>query len=153
MMAILTSPRERSRFFKFAAVGIIGAVEFFGISNLLVAAVDFPLWLAGGIAFICAVLSNFVLNRYWTYPDSRAKHALHQFGLFGVVSAVGLAINQLILRLMEPVMEQIVGSLPFRPPVFPANFWADNLTLALATLIVMFWNFFANRYITYSDVV
>ena len=29
---------------------------------------------------------------------------------------------------------------------------ADNITLAIAVIIVMFWNFFANRYWTYNDV-
>ena len=29
---------------------------------------------------------------------------------------------------------------------------ADNFTLAVAVVIVMFWNFFANRYWTYGDV-
>jgi putative flippase GtrA len=29
---------------------------------------------------------------------------------------------------------------------------AKNFTLAVAVLVVMFWNFFVNRYWTYSDV-
>jgi putative flippase GtrA len=33
-----------------------------------------------------------------------------------------------------------------------AGRWGKNLALALAVGIVMFWNFFVNRYWTYSDV-
>ena len=29
---------------------------------------------------------------------------------------------------------------------------ADNLSLAVAVLVVLFWNFFANRHWTYNDV-
>lgn len=29
---------------------------------------------------------------------------------------------------------------------------ADNLSLAVAVLVVLFWNFFANRHWTYNDI-
>jgi putative flippase GtrA len=32
------------------------------------------------------------------------------------------------------------------------RFFGHNLTLAVAILVVMMWNFFANRYWTYNDV-
>jgi putative flippase GtrA len=37
-------------------------------------------------------------------------------------------------------------------PYLDSKTVGDNMTLALAVVIVMFWNFFANRYWTYSDV-
>jgi len=37
-------------------------------------------------------------------------------------------------------------------PLMDSTTLADNFTLAVAVVIVMFWNFFANRYWTYSDV-
>lgn len=79
MTAILTNPRERTRFLRFAVVGIIGAVVDFGVMNLLSSlfpvpivignVVISPLVWAGTISFIAAILSNFTWNRYWTYPD------------------------------------------------------------------------------------
>jgi putative flippase GtrA len=42
--------------------------------------------------------------------------------------------------------------LPFSLPLFGPSVYADNITLALAIVIVMFWNFFVNRYWTYRDV-
>jgi putative flippase GtrA len=36
--------------------------------------------------------------------------------------------------------------------ILPPDVMGENLTLAIAVLIVLFWNFFVNRYWTYNDV-
>lgn len=150
--SIITEQKERTRFFRFLIVGTIGAVVDFGVMNLLVNLFNAPLVLAGTISFICAVLSNFTWNRYWTYPDSRSKPIIRQLGEFTVVSVIGLAIRVPILALLEPLTYKLFISLPFEIPYFTAEFLSDNLTLAIAVIIVLFWNFFINRYWTYRDV-
>jgi putative flippase GtrA len=37
-------------------------------------------------------------------------------------------------------------------PGLDAKAISDNITLAIAVIVVMFWNFFVNRYWTYSDI-
>lgn len=152
MTSILTDPRERGRFLRFAVVGVIGAVVDFGVMNLLVNLFHLPLVPAGTISFICAILSNFTWNRYWTYPDSRSKRVVRQLLEFFVVSVLGLAIRIPILAILEPITYRFFTNLPFTIPFFTANFLSDNFTLAVAVIIVMFWNFFVNRYWTYRDV-
>lgn len=152
MMSVLSNPKERSRFLRFAVVGTIGAVVDFGIANLLVHGFSTSLVFAGTISFICAILSNFIWNRHWTYPDSRSKPILRQLIEFSIVSVAGLVIRVPILYFIEPLLNRILSQLPFRLPLFSPDFIADNLTLAIAVIIVMFWNFFVNRYWTYSDV-
>jgi putative flippase GtrA len=152
MTAILNNSRERIRFIRFAIVGTIGAVVDFGVMNLLVQVFRVSLVLAGTISFIAAILSNFTWNRYWTYPDSRSKSVLQQLIEFAIVSVVGLAIRVPILKYLEPVLERIILIMPLRIPILDNNTIADNLTLATAVIIVLFWNFFINRYWTYSDV-
>ncbi len=147
---ILTENKERVRFLKFAAVGTIGAVIDFGVMNFMSHAFDMKLVYAGTISFICAVISNFVLNRYWTYPDSRSRHILHQLGMFFVVNAAGIAIRVPILHFVEPVMISYFDKAAVQ--FLSAEFLAKNFTLALAVGIVMLWNFFINRYWTYNDV-
>lgn len=151
-VAILQDPRERNRFLKFAVVGIIGAVVDFGIANLLVYVFQVNLVVAGTISFICAIISNFTWNRLWTYPDSRSKSLITQFVQFLIISVMGLAIRIPILKFGEPLLLQIFEGLPFQIPIFTPDFLAKNITLAIAVIIVMFWNFFVNRYITYNDV-
>ena len=152
MTSILTNSRERTRFLRFAVVGMIGAVIDFGVANVLVYVFFAPLVIAGTISFISAILSNFFWNRYWTYPDSRSKPIAQQLIQFAVVNGMGLTIRIPILRWLEPVLYRLFSRLPLSLPVFSPDVLAKNLTLAIAVLIVMFWNFFVNRYWTYSDV-
>jgi putative flippase GtrA len=136
---------------RFAVVGVFGAVVDFGVMNLLVSLFHFPLVLAGTISFICAILSNFTWNRFWTYPDSRSKRLARQLAEFSLVSILGLLIRVPTLALLESPVHRLIERIPFQLPV-SENFIADNLTLAVAVSIVMFWNFFVNRYWTYGDV-
>jgi putative flippase GtrA len=150
-MTLLSSRQERTRFLKFMAVGAFGAVVDFGMMNLLTRLFDLPLVAAGTISFVCAVVSNFLWNRYWTYPDSRSRHPARQLGMFFAVNTAGVAIRIPILHFLEPPLLGLLASHPDRLPA-SAEFLAKNLTLAVAVGIVMLWNFFANRYWTYNDV-
>jgi putative flippase GtrA len=148
---ILTENKERIRFLKFAAVGALGAAIDFGVMNLMTHLFNMKLVSAGTISFICAVLSNFTLNRYWTYPDSRSRHILHQLGMFFLVNAAGIGIRIPILHFVEPVMERAFENVAHLSHA-SAEFLAKNATLAFAIGIVMIWNFFINRYWTYNDI-
>ena len=152
MTIIVSNPRERNRFFRFAVVGAFGAVVDFGIANLLVYVFSTSLVFGGVVSFICAILSNFTWNRYWTYPDSRTKPITQQLLQFSVVSVMGLTIRIPILHYLEPPLFSIFSSLPFSIPILSPDVLAKNITLAIAVVIVMFWNFFVNRYWTYNDV-
>jgi len=153
MTAILTNSRERTRFIRFAIVGAFGAVVDFGVMNLLVRLFHASLVLAGTISFIAAILSNFTWNRFWTYPDSRSKPLVTQLIQFAIVNLIGLVIRVPTLKFLEPVMEEFISFLPNKVLILDVNTIADNLTLAIAVVIVMFWNFFINRYWTYNDIL
>ncbi len=169
-----TNRKEFKRFSKFLAVGVTGFVVDFGVFNLLTRTVGLPAMLVFGvlikgstiaqaISFTLAAINNFLWNRYWTYPDSRTKPILRQFGMFFVLSMVGLAIRTPIFSLLSGPANTIVESVPYGPFAGLLNFAitglnltleqiANNAALAIAVLVVLFWNFFANRFITYSDV-
>lgn len=153
LTSIVTNPRERTRFLRFAAVGIIGAVVDFGTFNLLTMFVGMTAVLASVFSFLAAIISNFTWNRYWTYPDSRTKPIGRQLIQFSIVSIVGLMIRTPIIAFLEPLFTRIFTDFSFLPiSFFTAEFLADNLALAVAVIVVMFWNFFINRYWTYSDI-
>ena len=150
-MILLKDVKERERFLKFAAVGVIGAVIDFGVMNLLTQAAGMSLVLAGTISFVCAVISNFIWNRYWTYPDSRSRPIGRQLIMFFAVNIAGVAIRIPILHFVEPPLIDLFESMHLSSSL-SSEFLAKNLTLALAVGIVMLWNFFVNRYWTYNDV-
>ena len=151
MTNIITNPQERTRFLKFMAVGVFGAVVDFGIMNLFSKLFGLALVWAGTISFICAIVSNFIWNRYWTYPDSRSRPISRQLFMFFVVNVAGLAIRLPILHFLEPPMRGLFERLS-RCHVFTPEFLGKNFTLAVAVGVVMLWNFFVNRYWTYNDV-
>ena len=148
---ILSDNKETIRFLKFATVGAIGSVVDFAVMNLFTHLFNMPLVFAGSISFICAVISNFTLNRFWTYPESRSRHVLHQLGMFFLVNAAGILIRIPILHFGEPPMAGAFESMAHLSNA-AAESLAKNATLALAIGIVMVWNFFINRYWTYNDV-
>lgn len=147
----MNESKERSRFLKFATVGALGSMIDFGVMNLLTRAFSMRLVFAGTISFICAVINNFTGNRFWTYPESRSRHILHQLGMFFIVNVAGIAIRVPILHFVEPPMENFVRSTGVLSSFSPETI-AKNATLGLAIAIVMLWNFFVNRYWTYNDV-
>lgn len=150
-MILLNNVKERERFMKFAVVGVIGAVIDFGVMNLLTQATGMSLVPAGTISFICAVSSNFIWNRFWTYPDSRSRPITRQLVMFFAVNIAGVAIRIPILHFVEPPLLKLLKSALLSGSL-ASGILAKNLTLALAVGIVMLWNFFVNRYWTYNDV-
>jgi len=132
-------------------VGVIGAVIDFGVMNLLTQLFNMPLVAAGTISFVCAVISNFIWNRYWTYPDSRSRPIASQLTMFFVVNTPGAMIRIPILHFTEAPLFNILNTAQ-RVSFLSPEFLAKNLTLALAVGIVMLWNFFVNRYWTYNDI-
>ena len=150
--------KELTRFAKFMVVGTIGAVVDFGLLNLLMLTlraqrVDLGTWHLSGmltlngnltfsntISFTSAVISNFTWNRYWTYPESRSKPLAGQLGQFFVVNIAGLAINLTVLNALDPFFTRLLGPLGY------------NAAKAVATIVVLFWNFIVNRFWTYGDV-
>ncbi len=169
-----TNRKEFTRFARFLVVGTTGFVVDFGVFNLLIRTVGLPDVLifnvlidgavfAQAISFTLAAMNNFFWNRFWTYPDSRSKPILRQFGQFFVLSLIGLLIRTPIFSLLSGPAQAIVNSLPYGPFAGLLNFAvtvvhltldqiANNAALAGAVIVVLFWNFFSNRFITYGDV-
>ena len=143
--------KERVRFLKFATVGAIGSVVDILIMNVLTHLFNLRLVYAGTISLVCAILSNFMLNRYWTYPDSRSRHFLHQLSMFFLVNLMGIVFRIPILHFVEPGMAGAFENIAHLSHS-SAEILAKNATLAFAIGVVMIWNFFINRYWTYNDI-
>jgi len=150
-MSILTNARERTRFFRFMAVGTVGFVVDFGVFNLMISVFGVEPIVSNVISFSAAVVSNFTWNRLWTYPDSRSKKVSRQLLEFAVVNIIGILIRTPIFAFLEAPFEGTFSRSPIVLP-FPSDFLAHNFALAVAVVVVMFWNFFVNRYWTYADV-
>ena len=149
-MILIKNRQERIRFFKFLVVGSIGFVVDFSVFNLFRSGIGLSPEISSVISFIAAVISNFIFNRYWTYPDSRSKSPRRQFVMFFLVSLTGILIRVPIITFLHGPLTNLIGLVPILEPY--AQRLGENSALAIAVIIVLFWNFFANRYWTYSDV-
>jgi putative flippase GtrA len=147
----LSTSQESTRFLKFSVVGVIGALVDFGIMNLFSKLFLMSLTMAGTISFLCAIISNFLWNRFWTYPDSRSRPLTRQLIMFSVVNLAGFAIRLPILHFLEPTIQEFLERLALNIP-FKPEFLGKNLTLMVAVSLVMLWNFYINRYWTYNDI-
>lgn len=149
--------KEFVRFFKFAVVGAIGAVVDFAVLALLERFVHPPApidnwWssIAVGISLSTAIVSNFIWNRYWTYPDSRSKPIVKQFTQFYIINILAYIFRGPIM-LLETVFAGWLNQWFGIEPGIAATL-GTYLAWALGVGIGMFWNFFINRIVTYSDV-
>jgi putative flippase GtrA len=158
-----TNRKEFKRFAKFLGVGITGFIVDFGTFNLMLRVFSLQAIVAQSISFTLAALNNFTWNRYWTYPDSRSKPILRQFAQFFFLSVIGLLIRTLLFSLFSEPARALVDSLQYGLFAGLLNFAintlhltldqiATNIAVAGAVFIMLFWNFFANRFITYGDV-
>lgn len=137
----LVANRETRRFLKFLVVGGFGFLVDTGSLTLLALVFSMNRVAAKGCAFALALISNFVWNRLWTYPDSRSKSVVVQVAQFCLVSVVGLGINLLVFGWVDAFARRWCSSV-----------YALYLAQMAAVGVALFWNFAANRFITYNDV-
>lgn len=141
-----------SRFIKFAIVGFSGTIVDFSIFNLFSLLLKVPALYASIISFSVAVLNNYYWNREWTYPETKHLSHTSQLSKFAIVSVIGLLIRTPLFSIFEEpaiylAADRLGSKLPFDPVVI-----GHNVSLAFVILIVLFWNYFANRFWTYREI-
>jgi putative flippase GtrA len=149
-MTLLNSPVERRRFIRFALVGISGAVVDFSVFNILASVIGVPSAISQAISFTLAVINNFIWNRLWTYPETRNISPVKQLVQFGLVNVIGLGIRTLLFSIIEKHLINLAAL--WVPNFLTPTVIGHNLTLAFVILVVMLWNYFANRYWTFKEV-
>lgn len=128
-------------FVKFGIVGTMGlVVDYILLITLheltpwpFDLGVTWPLWAANSVSFTAAVTHNYVLNRLWTFRGQRHRRKRVQYTQFLLVGGVGYTINQAILLGLVAL-----------------GIWYI-LSKAVATLVVLMWNFTVNKLWTFKE--
>jgi putative flippase GtrA len=133
-----SSFKELKRLSRFLVVGGVGTLLDFSILTIL-KIFGLPTLLANSVSFTIGVVNNYTWNRLWTFADVKRVDWHRQFAQFALVSSIGLVINNLLLLSLERMLGALLG----QPELgyLPAK--------AIATGVVVFWNYFANRYWTF----
>jgi len=122
------------RFFKYVAVGASGIVvnEFFLFFFTEIVNLFFVV--SSIIAIELSIISNFLLNDYWTFRDRVTAHSrkLHRGLKFNLVSLAGMGINVSVLYVLTAV----------------AGFYYLFSNL-VGIGIAFFWNYTVNFYWTW----
>jgi putative flippase GtrA len=124
--------KTSQQFFIFAGVGAIGTVGHYATLILLVQLVDINPVFATTTGFIAGALINYLLNYRITF-NSNKRHR-ETLTKFFSVAALGAVINAAIMT---------AGI-----SLFDVHYLIIQMT---ATCLVLAFNFFANKYWTFSD--
>ena len=128
----LTSHRT---FIRFCLTGLSGVVVNLGSFHLLLQ-LGLHRYLASPIAIELSIISNFLINNYWTFADRELAGGRQIRGLkFNVVSLLALGVSYgsfLILSLLLPEVAPV---------------WLQGLAIVPAVLV----NYFLNSYWTFRD--
>lgn len=119
-------------FIKFGITGVSGLTLDFALTWLFKDELHFNKFVANAIGFSVAVISNYLINRNWTFKDKKSK-AGPQFSAFVTVSLIGLLLNSVIIFLLDNRMN--------------VNFYISK---AVAIFIVFFWNFSVNYFFVFK---
>jgi putative flippase GtrA len=119
---------------KFGFTGMSGLVVDFSITWLLKDELHLNKFLANAAGFTMAVISNYIINRLWTFSERERTKVSRQFASFLIVSLIGLLLNSGFVYLFN---EQLL-----------LNFY---LSKAIAIMLVFFWNFSANYFFVFKN--
>lgn len=160
-----STPKETKRFIKFLFVGAFGFLVDFGSFNLLhrfnfgatlgpnlpfaTYFIEHPEVIEQTCSFTLAVLSNFLWNYFWIYPEARTANQAKKISKFIIVSIAGLIIGVPVFTIALLLFKPLVASVGLEDSPINA---AGNLALMTRVGVLLFWNFFINRRWTYSDV-
>ncbi|MCX7993292.1 MAG: GtrA family protein [Fimbriimonadales bacterium] len=157
---VQTLPLGVRQFLKFATVGAMNTAIDWSLAFLLTYYTPIPrllgtgfvnltgvpfrpeataVWFAKFISSGTATVNSFIWNRRWTFRVRDRRARTPQFAKFVTVNVIGMLLNSTITTLLIR---------PFLPEPPRIAFMACQAT---ATAIVLFWNFFANKYWTFRS--
>ncbi len=129
-----------------------GTIVDFAIFNLCISLLGFQSVVASVCSFSVAVVNNFIWNRLWTYPESRERKLGPQLIKFSIISVIGLIIRTPLFAAIENPLINLAATYTGSDFILSPETIGHNLSLAIAIIVVLFWNYFANRLWTYKGI-
>jgi putative flippase GtrA len=117
---------------KFAITGFSGLLIDFSLTWIFKDELHINKFVANSIGFSAAVVSNYFINRYWTFSERKHAEVGRQLSAFIGVSMIGLLLNSGFIYILN---ERLMF-----------NFY---LSKAVAIVLVFFWNFSANYFFVF----
>jgi dolichol-phosphate mannosyltransferase len=130
LMLLKQAYRTNKRLLKFLIVGTSGVLVNLGIYTLLTRLLNSPELLSLAIAIEISIITNFILNNYWTWNHIKSKSSFFTKLLkFNLTSLVGAGINMGIFHLLYSIlnMHDIISNLIGIMTATAFNFIINNI--------------------------
>ena len=137
LRGIFLTPTNNSflQFFRYLFVGGIAMVVDAGVLFALTELLSLHYLVSAIFAFVAGLVTNFLLSKLLVFRGSEARaNALMEFLGYALIGVVGLGITELILFLFTNSM-----TLHYM------------LSKAIATVVVLAWNYLARKLILYKN--
>ena len=127
---------ETKRFARFGTVGIGNTIIDYGLYILLTRVFDVYYLIATVLSWLVAVMFSFIMNKYWTFRANNHRDATKQSARFLAVNIVGLLFSTALLFIFVSRL-----GIP------------DLIGKVMIIGILMFWNFFLNKFWTFKETL
>ena len=130
---------------KFGLVGFLGTLVDFFFYKMFILYLGTPPATSKAFSTEIAIVSNFMLNNFWTFKYRKTKTNFWQkFSIFNIVSLGGLIIGVSIVKLLHDSYGNGFVDVGFRKLAY------NNFYFFATIPPVMIWNFAANHFITWK---
>jgi len=136
VMALLTRRLYAHRqLIRFATVGLLGAVVDYTVYLTLTRIVSLGYLEARAMSVMCAILNNFLLNKWWTFNRGQSKKGVSEYLRFVVVSLLSLGVNLSIMWFLIGYLQLtlVLGS------------YTDIAAMSVAILVAFIINYQLNK--------
>lgn len=113
---------------RFGIVGVIAFVIDYTVLLVLTEVAGVHYLLSSAVAFLVSVVFNYIMSVTFVFETDKSRGKGAEFGLFAIMSAGGLGINQLMMWLLSDLM-----------------FIPYQLSKILTTAVVMVYNFVTRK--------
>jgi len=137
------------QFLKFGVTGVVGAIVDFSIYGFLTRVIGwtafytvfgFQIVAANNVSVFCAIMSNFFINKYWTFKNREGNVAKQWLGYFSF-NAVTWVMNQILVS-------YFVFHVALFDQLFGHN--SDLAAKVAAIGIILFINFFGSKFLVFK---
>lgn len=126
---------KNSSFIKFVVVGATGFVLDFFLSYIFIDVVHWPVWVATAISTESAIISNFLMNNFWSFSHKRIKGRKRVYAK-GFIKFNAIGLGSVVI---QSTGMQILAS------IFGREYWYIFKVFIIIFIIIPYSYFFYNK--------
>jgi len=131
---ILKTNNTLIQLFRYGFVGGTAFIVDFSVLYLLTEYLNVYYLLSATFSFILGILVNYVISIIWVFKYRNFSKKIYEIAIFIIIGVLGLGLNLLIMWFCTEIL-----------------FIYYIYSKIISTIIVFLWNFFARKFILFSN--